>query len=221
MAGCQTRDRHLPDISSNIVEAPTRRPCPRSRTVAWNEVSERPDNEFILSRYRRKPTNYLETFKSLTFLHNETGNVYTHLIGALLLPLVATAFLRDLHRPQFVSVSGADYFMFGLFFCCAECCLVFSAGYHLMGSYSHNVEQVWHSMDLLGIVIVTVATFFSGIYYVFFCEPHLQKLHWIIVSIFKCAPSLALHTHKRIHGLRYADLDYRYQPQVLPQPLLS
>jgi len=37
-------------------------------------------------------------------------------------------------------------------------------------------------MDLLGIVILTVATFIPGIYYIFICEPGLQKLHWAIVS---------------------------------------
>ncbi|KAK8012223.1 hypothetical protein PG989_000483 [Apiospora arundinis] len=38
-------------------------------------------------------------------------------------------------------------------------------------------------MDLLGIVIVTVGTFSSGIYYLFFCEAGLQRLHWAIVSL--------------------------------------
>ena len=72
--------------------------------------------------------------------------------------------------------------MFGIFFGCAESCLVFSATYHLMGSHSHNVEQFWHGMDLLEIVIVTGGTFVSGIYYVFIYEPSLRKLHWAIVS---------------------------------------
>lgn len=37
-------------------------------------------------------------------------------------------------------------------------------------------------MDLLRIVIVTISTFIPSIYYVFICEPVLQKLHWAIVS---------------------------------------
>ena len=183
MSGSQIKKRHLPGGGTNTMGTPTRQSNNESRTVAWNEVSEwQLDNAFILSGYRPEKADYLATFTSLTFLHNETCNVYTHLIGALLLPLVAIAFLRGLQGPQLLSVSGTDYFIFGIFFSCAECCLVFSAGYHLMGSHSHEVEQFWHGMDLLGIVIVTVATFVSGIYYVFFCEPNLQKLHWAIVS---------------------------------------
>jgi hypothetical protein len=71
-----------------------------SRTVTWQEVSEwQLDNKYILSGYRPEKADYLEIFTSLTFLHNETCNVYTHLVGALLLPLVATVFLRNLAKP--------------------------------------------------------------------------------------------------------------------------
>ncbi|KAF7114207.1 hypothetical protein CNMCM5793_007785 [Aspergillus hiratsukae] len=161
---------------------PTNQPKAKARTVTWQEISEwQFDNKYILSGYRPAKADYLEIFTSLTFLHNESCNVYTHLIGALLLPLVATTFQRYLAEPQFLNVSFMDYAIFGIYFWCAEICLVLSALYHLMQPHSHQVEQFWHGMDLLGIVIVTVGTFSSGIYYVFFCETSLQKLHWAIV----------------------------------------
>jgi adiponectin receptor len=165
------------------MEAPTTQPTAKARTTTWHEIPERQrDNKYILSGYRLEKADYLDIVTSLTFLHNETCNVYTHLVGALLLPLIATTFMRVLSEPQFLNVLGTDYFMFGIFFWCAECCLIFSATYHLVGSHSHDVEQFWHRMDLLGIVIVTVGTFIPGIFYIFICEPGLQKLHWAIVS---------------------------------------
>lgn len=183
MSKREVKKRHLHGVDSNLVETPAIRPKAEARTVKWHEVSEwQRDNKYILGGYRPENADYLEIFTSLTFLHNETCNVYTHLLGALLLPLIATAFMRVLSEPRFLNVSGTDFVMFGIFFWCAESCLVFSAAYHLMGPHSHNVEQFWHGMDLLGIVIVTVGTFVSGIYYVFTCEPSLQKLHWAIVS---------------------------------------
>ena len=154
------------------------------RTVTWQEIPGwRLDNKHILSGYRPEKADYVEIFTSLAFLHNETCNVYTHLVGALVLPLVATASLRHLAEPQFLNVSFMDYVMFGIYFWSAEICLVLSTLYHLIQSHSHQVEQFWHGMDLFGIVIVTVGTFSSGIYYVFFCEPSLQKAHWGIVSL--------------------------------------
>ncbi|KFY04131.1 hypothetical protein O988_00967 [Pseudogymnoascus sp. VKM F-3808] len=169
-------------LGTTIMEKPTNQPKAGARTVSRHEVPEwQLDNRYILNGYRPAIADYLLIFTSLTFLHNETCNVYTHLVSALLLPLIATAFMRALDGPQFLNVLQTDYVMFGIFLWCAECCLVFSAAYHLVGAHSPNVEHFWHGMDLLGIVIVTVATFVSAIYYIFICEPSLQKMHWVIV----------------------------------------
>ncbi|KAJ6784447.1 hypothetical protein PWT90_11022 [Aphanocladium album] len=156
----------------------------RGRTLTWSEAAEwQRDSDFILSGYRRKKADYLEVFFSLAFLHNETCNVYTHLVGALLLPQTATNVLRSLSQPQFFDVSSTDYTMFNIFFGSAECCLLLSTAFHLLGAHSHKVEQFWHRMDLLGIVIVTMGTFIPGIYYIYYCEPFLQLVHSIIVGL--------------------------------------
>lgn len=183
MTAQDLKRRHMQGVHTSTMETPIYPPTTNSRTVKRHEVSEwQQDNKFILTGYRPENANYLDIITSLTFLHNETCNVYTHLIGALLLPFIATASLRILSEPQFFNVSGTDYIMFQIFFWSAESCLVFSTLYHLLGPHSHGVEQFWHRMDLLGIVVVTVGTFIPGIYYIFNCEPRLQKLHWAIVS---------------------------------------
>ncbi|KAI1178590.1 hemolysin-III protein [Nemania sp. FL0916] len=182
MTGPGIKKRQVQGASTSPILASKTRPTNEARTVTWHEISEwQRDNKYIFSGYRREKADYLEILASLTFLHNETCNVYTHLVGALLLPLVAAGFMRALAAPQFLNVSETDYIMFGIFFFCAECCLVFSAAYHLIGPHSYDVEQFWHRMDLLGIVIVTVGTFIPGIYYIFACAPVLQKLHWAII----------------------------------------
>lgn len=124
------------------MEAPKNRLKAEARTVKWHEVPEwQIDNKHILSGYRPANADYLGVFTSLTFLHNETCNVYTHLIGALLLPLLTIAFMRVLSDPRFLNVSEADYIMFGLYFVVAEACLLFSATYHLMQDHSQEVEE--------------------------------------------------------------------------------
>ncbi|KAG9249971.1 hemolysin-III protein [Emericellopsis atlantica] len=167
---------------------PSQRSGAKARTVKWQELDvwqrERAgDDGYILGGYRLAKADYAEILTSLTFLHNESCNIYTHLIGAFLIPLVATVFLRYLGAPQFLNTSYMDYAMFGVYFWCAEACLVLSTLYHLMQPHSYRVEVFWHGMDLLGIVIVTMGTFASGIYYIFFCEASLQRLHWAIVFI--------------------------------------
>jgi hypothetical protein len=184
MSGAELKKRQLPKVNMSTTNDPTNQSKAKARTVTWQEISEwQHDNKYILRGYRPEKADYLEILTSLTFLHNETCNVYTHLVGALFLPLVATVFLRYLAEPQFLIVSSMDYAMFGFYFWCAETCLVLSTLFHVLQPHSHHVEQFWHGMDLLGIVIMTVGTFSSGIYYGFFCEPSLQKLHWAIVCL--------------------------------------
>ncbi|KAL7763734.1 hypothetical protein ACKLNR_007092 [Fusarium oxysporum f. sp. zingiberi] len=183
MTGPDTiKQRRAQPENLNGVKQPMANPSPTTRTITWHDIPEwRRDNKYILAGYRPLEADYLQVIKSLTFLHNETCNVYTHLIGAVLLPLFAAAILRTIYGPQYIDVTRTDFIMFSVFFCSAESCLIFSAIYHLIGSHSHEVEQFWHRMDLLGIVIVTVGTFIPGIYYIFNCEPFLQKIHWTIV----------------------------------------
>lgn len=76
----------------------------------------------------------------------------------------------------------ADTIVLCVFACSAENMLFSSTMYHLSLSSSPAVEQLWHRMDLLGIVIVTVGSSVPGIYYIFYCELFLQKLYWAIVS---------------------------------------
>lgn len=181
----------MQNVDTSSMETLNNQPKAEAQTVKWNEVPEwQIDSRYILSGDRPAKADYLGVFTSLTFLHNETCNVYTKLLGTLLLPLIASASMRLLFDPRFLNVSEMDYAMFGLYFVVAEACLVFSATYHLMRDNSQKVEQFWHGMDLLGIAIVTVGTFVSGIYYIFICEPRLQKVHWAIVSPSEQLPPL-------------------------------
>ncbi|KAM3519003.1 hypothetical protein MY4038_009919 [Beauveria bassiana] len=106
------------------------------RTVSWYEILEwQQDNRFILNGYRRETADYRAIMTGLTFLHNETCNVYTHFLGALLLPIIAVIVMCVLHlQLRFSGVSGADYAIFAIFFCCAEVCLLFSAAFHLLSN---------------------------------------------------------------------------------------
>lgn len=52
--------------------------------------------------------DYKDIFLNLTFLHNETCNIYTHLIGARLVLPVACIYMRILLEPQYHNVLATD-----------------------------------------------------------------------------------------------------------------
>lgn len=156
----------------------------RPKLLTYEEIFEwQRDNEYIRTGYRPEKADYKDIFLSLTFLHNETCNIYTHLIGAILVLPVAYIYMRILPEPQYHNVLAADYVMFIIFFFSCEFCLLSSALYHLMQPHSHKVEQFWHRMDLLGIVVIIAGTFIAAIYYFFICKPAFQILHWVLTIV--------------------------------------
>ena len=40
------------------------------------------DNEYVLAGYRQPSRSYKRCFQTLAYVHNETVNIYSHLIGA-------------------------------------------------------------------------------------------------------------------------------------------
>ncbi|KAJ3195227.1 hypothetical protein HDU67_004431, partial [Dinochytrium kinnereticum] len=69
------------------------------------------DNIYIKTGYRRIQYTYRGCYRSLFYLHNETGNVYTHLFGALLfLLLVPLSFFKlfDWVVPVLETTTGFD-----------------------------------------------------------------------------------------------------------------
>jgi adiponectin receptor len=141
MSGSSIKKRHVQGIDADNMGLPTPQPFLKAQTGTWHKTSEwQQDNGYILSGYHAEKADYINIFTSLTFLPNKTYNIYTHLIRALLLPLIAFSVMQILSQPQFLNVSRSDYIIFGIFFCCAECCLIFSTIYHLVGCHSHAVE---------------------------------------------------------------------------------
>ena len=53
--------------------------------LKWSDLpSWQQDNHYILSHYRPASNSYLGSFQSLFYLHNESVNIHTHLLGAFL-----------------------------------------------------------------------------------------------------------------------------------------
>ncbi|OAA69012.1 Hemolysin-III protein [Cordyceps fumosorosea ARSEF 2679] len=113
MSQTEIKKRHTRDAAASFAmdSRSAVSPANERRTLTWDEVSEwRRDNKYIRSGYRREKADYLEILTSLTFLHNETCNVYTHLIGAPLLPLVAAAVMRGLSQHHLaLAALGTNY----------------------------------------------------------------------------------------------------------------
>ncbi|TFK49074.1 HlyIII-domain-containing protein [Heliocybe sulcata] len=168
-----------------------------SWTVSWKEIEPwQRDNEYILTGYRRALRSYRGCLASVFgYLHNETVNIHSHLIGAALFVYILCT--RD---SAHTTTTWRDDAVFTISLSSAIFCLLGSAGMHTFSCHSEPVRlssyvpgivsprppQVCargHALDYTGIVVLIVGSFFPCIYYGFYCEPRLQWLYLSIISI--------------------------------------
>lgn len=142
---------------------------------AWHQ-----DNEYIRSGYRPETKSAYLCFGSWAYIHNETANIYSHLVPAIT-ALACQAVVARVLAVRYPNSMIGDRFIFAFFFLTASVCLGMSASYHTLMNHSATVSNLWLRLDYVGIIILTLGDFVSGIYLVFYCEPTLQKVYWSMV----------------------------------------
>ena len=121
---------------------------------------------------------------TLFYCHNETGNIWTHLIGLFIfVALFIRDFLlsnEDLHHrlvtvcllyPQRISTAANNptrpsrRSTQGGYLAAAMYCMGSSATFHLVGPVSRRAYDTALRCDLMGIAVVIAASFFVGLHY--------------------------------------------------------
>lgn len=105
------------------------------------------DNQYIRSGYVRETLSYRKCVESLGYLHNESVNVYSHLIPALVSLILVSLYLPD-------SSTWSTKVSFYLFGFAITCCLGLSSSYHCVKTHSSEVDRVGSQCDYFGIVIM-------------------------------------------------------------------
>ena len=138
------------------------------------------DNEYIHTGYRQISNSYLESFRSCFYVHNETGNIYSHLLAALWM-MVLPAILYPRANERYPDANKDDWTVFGLFFVGGILCYSFSVAYHVFTNHSQKVHNLCLRLDLFGITTVTAGCFPPGMWYTFPCADRSTKIFWISV----------------------------------------
>lgn len=170
--------------------------------LLWDDLPAwRRDNAFIHSGYRRIHASYKHSFQSLFYLHNESVNIWSHLLGALV-AVACAAYLYYVIHPRYEEATSSDVFVFSCFFTGAILCLGMSATYHALVDHSQAVAKWGNKLDYTGIVALIVGSYVPAIYYAFFCKPVLMSTYLYLVSGTHCAPTrIPLHPHLHVNSL--------------------
>lgn len=150
-------------------------------TVLWDDLpSWQQDNHYIHSGYRPASNSFQKSFGSLAYLHNESVNIYSHLLGGLAFSIIGL-FLYTSIASRYETASSADITAFAFFFAGAALCLGMSGTYHAISNHSPLVAKLGNKLDYVGIVCMITGSFIPSIYYGFYCHPHLQETYWTMV----------------------------------------
>ncbi len=177
----------IPDGSTLLQKAKTRVLLLFDELPDWAK-----DNEYILSGWRPETNSYWGSLKSMGYIHNETGNIYTHFFAALWM-VVLGSWWSGYANEWYPATHSDDAIVFFLFFLGGSICYLLSTAYHVLSNHSHATHLFCLKLDFLGILTVTAGCFPPGLWYTFPCASRKVKFTWIAVSsIFTIIFSLIL-----------------------------
>ncbi|KAI5866418.1 hemolysin-III related-domain-containing protein [Durotheca rogersii] len=156
----------------------------RQLLLGWDELPAwRRDNQYIATGYRPESGSFQHSLASLFYVHNESVNIWTHLLGALTLPAAGAAWLAAALAPAVLVVEAAsarypsagadDVLAFACFFAGALLCL----GMNAISNHSPEVAKWGNKLDYSGIVFLIVGSYIPALYYGLFCLPDLRTVY--------------------------------------------
>jgi len=131
-------------------------------------------NPYLLTGFRIQLT-IPDCFKSIFHLHNETVNIWTHIIATFLMPLFLIICLIDLsEEPLHIKIAFTISLLAG------TSSYFTSALYHTVGCNSESTFDTFLQCDYAAIILSASATMGSSIYFGLQCYPHLQLFYTLV-----------------------------------------
>lgn len=153
------------------------------RLLKYSELPEwMKDNEFITAFHRPEFQSCYTCLASIFRIHAETGNIWTHLLGAIAF-LAFTIYYLFLPSVNFVSPFEEKTVVI-CFFLSAFVCLAFSTVFHTFGCHSPNVCLFCGRLDYTGIAVLITGSFLPWVYYSFYCQPLTKYIYMALMFSF-------------------------------------
>mmetsp|Transcript_2294 Transcript_2294/g.2488 ORF Transcript_2294/g.2488 Transcript_2294/m.2488 type:complete len:207 (+) Transcript_2294:29-649(+) len=139
----------------------------RSGLLDSTDVPSRQKVPFIFWGYRPQPAGAFDLFRSVFGIHNETGNIWSHLLGVVYCAWAGAKVGTDDQAAIWLLllVVASAY--------CFSCSFVF----HLCSCTGAQLRHCTYKMDLTGIVVLITTSYFAGIALGFRCYPDLRNFY--------------------------------------------
>ena len=144
--------------------------------VSYDEIPEwLRDNAYIHNYYRCEYTTEM-CLRSFFMIHNEVGNVWTHVAGFFLFLGLAIYTFTHVLNGDWIHNATFAILSFG-----SMSCMAMSSTYHLfVGHMSQRFTDQMRMLDYFGITVMCITSFVPTCFYVFQCNPLMQ---WGYISM--------------------------------------
>jgi adiponectin receptor len=170
------------------------------RLLRFEELPEQwQENKYIFSGYRFL-TSKSQCFKSIFYVHNESGNIWTHLLGFFYFlavgiyffsgsnPYFTTPTSTPVHNLPYHPADGYDKLVFLVFFLAVYKCLLMSSLWHTFAQIAHEgTMKCMACLDYVGISVLIAASVVVTEYYGFYCESVFRNSYIVATSLFGVA----------------------------------
>lgn len=187
----------LKHLGSDLITEFTKSEC---LTAAFNEQPEwLKDNKFLHCGHRRPTYSYITCTRSIFQLHNETVNIWTHLLGGFYFAHLCLCIFGS------TNLAYADKWVIGLFLFSATTCHIMSTLYHIFNCHSEQISHVFSRLDYCGILALITFSFVPWIHYGFYLYPTL-KLTYLVLTISFSVSAINLLLQDRFSDKAYRKL---------------
>ncbi|SCU99860.1 LAMI_0G01310g1_1 [Lachancea mirantina] len=161
----------------------------------YSELPEwQKDNDKILNGYVRETQSMVKCLKSLTYFHNESVNIYTHLIPSATYLVLLMFFTDVILIPHFPTTTMSDYIMINFYLLGAFVCLMCSTCFHCLKQHSEAHSNIWSKVDYMGIIVQISCSTVSLLYYGYHDHLFYFKVFTIITVVLgSCCSAFVLN----------------------------
>lgn len=136
------------------------------------------DNKYIKKGYRRWELEWIYYIKSIFKLHNETFNIWSHLIGSFL--FITLSIIT--YKYNLINSYIVDKIMISLFLFSSFICFFISSIMHIFFPKSEHTCNCLLLGDYYGIIFLILCTYNIFLYYLFYCNNTIQYYYYIIIN---------------------------------------
>eukprot|EP00933_Yihiella_yeosuensis_P077504 TRINITY_DN88012_c0_g1_i1.p1 TRINITY_DN88012_c0_g1~~TRINITY_DN88012_c0_g1_i1.p1 ORF type:complete len:360 (+),score=36.63 TRINITY_DN88012_c0_g1_i1:95-1174(+) len=170
-----------PPVPSDSWQLPRKRGRLVRDLLDCTDVPNSQRKPYIFCGYRPAPKGSWCLLRSIFTLHNETGNMWTHLIGFVYFAVAGADLLETLTNGEDAKQVQTLWVL--LLVVASAFCLGSSFVYHLCTCTTNSIADCTYKMDLTGIVTLIAFSYVAGIGLGYRCFPAL-RLFYLIFSGF-------------------------------------